>query len=480
MKRLIFPLSIVVYGVLSFLIMYIFYIYEIDNQKKELRGKLEKQEALIINLLDEDLRKIELYLDSTAHIRRLNERFIGYEMNLSLFNTVQITTIHDLTNIQNSYLNVNESENVIRFIKPLKSGYSVAVVMSYIELQKKVKEIMRDEDIIVEFNIPKKPENNEFQLNGNAAYGLNYQISYSKEHIGSIINQLRYRYIKYYFVLLAVCLSVFMMTKYIFISFYYKALNINIKNYKEELNETNSLIKKLKGDIDRASLYIKGLDKINDASNQIMGEIERISKMLFIDQVEINSSENYDSYNYNQLNKILILSKKIYVNQKVSLIDLNHLLQEVTSYISFKAYEKNIDIKLSCDVVASKINVGQDVVFQVIYSILSHVIIYLPNNKTVSINVRSKYDSIVLNIQDNGFGIPFEELDSYINYQKECSYILPWSSIKKSLELHGILYNTKNSKGKGSYMNLTIPLFSQSSTKKERDNIVYFPDAKKH
>jgi heavy metal sensor kinase len=143
-----------------------------------------------------------------------------------------------------------------------------------------------------------------------------------------------------------------------------------------------------------------------------------LSKQRTAQDYQETISSNLEEINYMSkiLEDLFLLSKSDEgaVVLDVVDVDLGSLVEEVCRHAEILADEKNIDIRFLCPrPVTAKGDVHR--LRQMIWNLLDNGIKYTPPGGYVSVAVEENSDSAVLVVEDNGIGIPEEDLPLIFN-----------------------------------------------------------------
>jgi signal transduction histidine kinase len=93
--------------------------------------------------------------------------------------------------------------------------------------------------------------------------------------------------------------------------------------------------------------------------------------------------------------------------KKIS-FDLLELAHAVSSHFEIESTKKNISLKIQGE--PSQIDADRDRINQVIVNLLSNAVKYTPENGHICITVKDTPENSILTVEDNGIGIPKDEL----------------------------------------------------------------------
>lgn len=102
------------------------------------------------------------------------------------------------------------------------------------------------------------------------------------------------------------------------------------------------------------------------------------------------------------------IEEKVNIEEN-SIINLKETAQYVVSVLGSKAESSNVKLKLKTQDVYMKAN--KNYMNELLYNLVDNSIKYNKNGGSVEININKFDDSIIINIKDTGFGIPYEHRD---------------------------------------------------------------------
>ncbi|WP_434064321.1 ATP-binding protein [Proteinivorax tanatarense] len=157
-------------------------------------------------------------------------------------------------------------------------------------------------------------------------------------------------------------------------------------------------------------------------------------------------------------------------NWQLQNIDVNDLIENTLNKLEVQVKEKDHEIVFYPNKNLPEIQGDWDKLQQVIINIVSNSIKYAPNESTVSVKatVDSK-SSILISIEDNGFGIPKDDLprifERFYRVDKARSRHLGGTGLglaisKQIIEGHGGKITVESEEGKGTKFQITLPILN--------------------
>lgn len=235
-----------------------------------------------------------------------------------------------------------------------------------------------------------------------------------------------------------------------------KALQENqelLEQSNEELREANSQKEKLLGmaahDLRSPLASIRSLLDLLLESDK-----ERSKEMLEMARTVANNSLQL-------VNDLLDLSaiRKGRVDIVKKETDLNRFLETFEHMALPQARAKDISFRLKNDGAYGKVNLDQNRIQQVLSNLLSNAIKFSERGTTVTLQAKKQDGKLILEMTDQGSGIPQEELSGLFGEfekasvrptESEAGSGLGLSIVKRLVELHGGTVEVESEVGKGS------------------------------
>jgi len=248
-------------------------------------------------------------------------------------------------------------------------------------------------------------------------------------------------------------------------------------NENDELGELNTIFNGMLDEIEESLTRLKQFT--SDASHEFRTPLTSIKT---ISEVALNHPDGYSKEKYsetlssileetdhleNLIDDLLILTRMD--NQKLienfAEVDLSQLTLKVVKDLGVLAEEKSQEIVSDVDANLC-VKGNSDLLLQSISNILHNSIKYSPDNGRISIRLGKKEEKVVLDIIDNGPGIPVEDhkkvFDRFYRLDKSRSNSinslgLGLSIARKSIELHYGEISIMESRGQGSHFRIILP-----------------------
>ena len=174
------------------------------------------------------------------------------------------------------------------------------------------------------------------------------------------------------------------------------------------------------------------------------------------------------------LQEILETSKSLAGELKLSVAQ-----GDVMEYINRTAFcleplmaKKNIHFTVSCTPKSMMGWIDTDKLDKIIYNLLSNAAKYTSDGGTVSVRVATnkKYDQVVIEVSDNGIGIPQDKMKKIFHRFYDGDYRrmqttgtgLGLALTRDLIILHGGIINYESKEGKGTTFTVTIPISKES------------------
>jgi len=142
------------------------------------------------------------------------------------------------------------------------------------------------------------------------------------------------------------------------------------------------------------------------------------------------------------------------------------MLSEAIAYIDSKAKDKNISVNSTVEPTIDKIRGSKEYIQEAITNLLANSVKYTPRNGRINIKVSDKGNSILIEITDNGIGIPKDELPRIFEEFYRASNAreverdgtgLGLSIAKQIVERHNGKIRVDSEEGKGSIFSIQLP-----------------------
>lgn len=144
-------------------------------------------------------------------------------------------------------------------------------------------------------------------------------------------------------------------------------------------------------------------------------------------------------------------------------INISELLRDVLEEVQPIANKKKLTVKTSIDDEIYKVIAPNDYV-RLVKNIIDNAIKYTPSGKTVSISQRKEKGSIIIKVNDQGIGIPEDDLpnigDRFFRASNTGEYHgtgLGLAIVKKILNTYGGNLNIESRKNKGTSITVSLP-----------------------
>jgi signal transduction histidine kinase len=169
------------------------------------------------------------------------------------------------------------------------------------------------------------------------------------------------------------------------------------------------------------------------------------------------------------VNDLLGISKinSMHMTLEKNLMDITPLLKEEGLGESIIAKQKDIELIIDIEPQLPKVNVDPRRISEVLQNLLSNAIKFTERGQKVYLKAWHQDDDVLIEIKDEGQGIPKEEIPKLFNSfenistkatEGEASTGLGLSIVKKLVELHDGTVSVKSKKDHGSTFTVSIPM----------------------
>jgi len=238
-------------------------------------------------------------------------------------------------------------------------------------------------------------------------------------------------------------------------------ISLNEKNKKQERVQEvkNRFFSQVAHEIKTPITILSGNAKLiydgieNPTTNQIeeFNEVTRQQNKIqrIIDDVLDLERMKEDSFNFNK-----------------TVLDMNELVKRTMDSFKTVFNTQNIQINLSTSNEAILFNGSSIYLERMLNNLLSNAVKFSPNNSGVSLSVRNKINTCIIEISDQGIGIPEEDLERVFDHFYQSPNEITSSSgsgiglayCKRIIELHGGKIKIKQNPEKGVTVCVFLPL----------------------
>ncbi len=166
--------------------------------------------------------------------------------------------------------------------------------------------------------------------------------------------------------------------------------------------------------------------------------------------------------------KALLQITRIKLSKEINMeyFSLKDSVDEMISYASSKAKDKNISVSFTIDATIDKIRAAKEYIQETLTNLLVNSIKYTPRNGRVDIKISDRGNSVVIEISDTGIGIPKNELPKIFEEFYRASNAkeverdgtgLGLSIAKHVIEIHNGKIWVESEEGKGSKFSIELP-----------------------
>ncbi len=260
------------------------------------------------------------------------------------------------------------------------------------------------------------------------------------------------------------------------------SLRLPVNSNDDELALLSQTLNNMMQRIERSFISLKQFT--SDASHELRTPLTILRGQIEVNLTKKRTTEEYEQILKDNLDEIIrlqtIVEKLLVLNKlesgrsvlEIKIVDINEILIDVISKISFIAKNKNIKINLNIlekDIEAIKIYGDAGSLFNAFFNILENAVKYSEKDSDVSCSITNEPDdkNICVSIKDNGVGISQDEInniferfyrvDSSRTRDNEMSLGLGLSIAKGIIELHKGKINVTSNEGEGSVFEIRLP-----------------------
>jgi len=235
--------------------------------------------------------------------------------------------------------------------------------------------------------------------------------------------------------------------------------HLKIRRFEIERKEHINILKNREIELRQLNKNKDALIRIvsHDIKNPLTGIMGLISILLNDDSITYEERKEILNVMQNSSEKLLDLVKKILDDEAnhtnssklvLSETNLGELVQKVIELNKAKARLKNIELK--CEISSPNIvcNLDYRKIETTLINLVSNALKFTLSNGSVTIRVDKTEDSILIQIQDTGIGIPAPMVDSFFELDKLNSTIGTDNEVGTGLGINIVKSNVDLHKGK--------------------------------
>ncbi|MBK8033954.1 MAG: GAF domain-containing protein [Chloroflexi bacterium] len=166
------------------------------------------------------------------------------------------------------------------------------------------------------------------------------------------------------------------------------------------------------------------------------------------------------------LDDIMLLSRAeligIQINRKA--VDLDQLCRDITSEIQWIAGDKH-RILFFGDGLCQEAYIDEDLIRRILINLLTNAVKYSPEGGKVLFILNRETDDAIIEITDNGIGIPAEEVDNLFQTFHRAGNVgsipgtgLGLTLVKQAVEMHGGAIQVTSTEGMGTTFTVRLPI----------------------
>ena len=267
------------------------------------------------------------------------------------------------------------------------------------------------------------------KTNAGTLYLQSEQLSDYQDQIEKQRNNLNKIFSQYYFLQNSVGLILLLMGLLSLLALYVVHINRKIRRKNHELKRTNIQVEQQKEELAVANRKIeqattRKLQFFTNVSHEIktpltliLGPLDKIAKELpedspLADDIHIikKNAERLKRVVYQLLDFRKVESNKM--DMRLTQVDLVAFIAEVKSYFDNMARNKQIVYTFEHDIPSVYLWVDTDKMEKILANLLSNAFKFTPDGGTVTIRLQDHTGYVKLSVEDNGRGIPPENISS--------------------------------------------------------------------
>jgi signal transduction histidine kinase len=147
-----------------------------------------------------------------------------------------------------------------------------------------------------------------------------------------------------------------------------------------------------------------------------------------------------------------------------TVIDLEKFCHELIESLQL-SFSSQHPIQVICVGNCSQVKVDQTLLQQILSNLLSNAMKYSPNWQPIQLKVHSQDKQVLLQVQDQGIGIPADSLDHVFDAFYRCDNVdrikgtgLGLAVVKKCVEAHQGEIQVSSQEGVGTTFTVTLPI----------------------
>ena len=264
-----------------------------------------------------------------------------------------------------------------------------------------------------------------------------------------------------------------------------KRTNIQVEQQKEELAAANRKVELATAR--KLQFFTNVSHEIKTPLTLILGPLNKLSKELpegspLADDIHIikKNAERLKRVVNQLLDFRKVESNKM--NMRVTQVELVAFIAEVKSYFENMAQSRQINYSFIYDISSVYLWVDTDKMEKILANLLSNAFKFTPDGGTVTIRLQDHTGYITLSVEDNGKGIPRENIASVFDqfFTGDQNYItgtgIGLSLVKDLVTLHEGTIRVESEEGQGATFIVTLPI-SRSAYKEEQVDELITPAA---
>ncbi len=265
-----------------------------------------------------------------------------------------------------------------------------------------------------------------------------------------------------------------------------------LRNYAEELSKVNAELSKANKELSKVNEELKSLDRMKDdflsnVSHEFKTPLTSIQgySQLIADETlgSVNEQQKkaVDTVIRNSERLRRLVDSLLYLSRAQSgklhysfeVLDIEEVIDHSVQDLILQAHSKNIELIADIPDDLPKVTADRDKMMDVFVNLIDNAVKFTPEGGTVTVSAHASEDSLYVNVEDTGIGIPEGKIPELFQrfYQVDSSVRRRYGGTglglyicKKIIEDHKGDIHVTSKEGKGTIMHIRLPLKYDNNT----------------